>query len=509
MLFCINLLAQKRDSINSDANAFEHMQFINTWAVTDNPASDCFQPFSKIMKADINYEATSGDFYKVKTPAATNAIVFNSEGYKKINHLTFYGHFNYHYINEYDLNYNNTLFVSEDNPFVFADTIRNKDYTTEIYHLNGRVTYQTNNLKNIISIDLNYFSGNKYCEVDPRADINSINAQFKFGYIHAFSASWQIGLNIGFGNISEEISEEIVGNDDYYFFRQKGLGRYESYLEENGTTVLYQGYNTGTGLQIKYSNKNFESLSQIKFDREIETSQEGTTSAIYQTGDYLASSPGIKQIIRLKKNNTNHDISLNVKYNKIKGIWYYQQQTVDYSSGTGTTIYEILNESVAYLKERYNADFKYRFSKINNNILLYSLSIGSRYSTQETHCYPYEDYESINNIYYYLSGYKNFHVYQNALSIKIKSGYQFNISKELSVEETDLTDKITSPEYAYLSSNFVDLNGTIKYAFNTLKNNLLKPYIVISGNYQVNVGNDDYYRGNNRIGFSMGAGLFF
>lgn len=504
LTFSLNLLAQKNDSIN--LNAFEDIQLLNVWTFSDNPASNTYQPYQQILRSDINYNTTSGDFYKVMTPASAHTITFNTEGYKKVKNLNFYGKFKYHYGREYNLNYNNTLFVSPDNPFILADTIKGKDYTSEIYNLNGRVTYQTKNMRNIFSINFNYHSGNKYCETDPRADINSTKAIFNAGYIRSFSENWQIGGNFKFGCFSEEIEEEIIGNNTYYFFRPKGLGQYESYLVDDETTVLYDGYNTGLGIQIKYANKNIEYISEFEIQKEIESSQKGTTSSIYKTGDYTALHPTIKQLIRIKRDNINHDFALLLSYNKIKGKWFYQQQTID---NTGTTVYDVILEAIVYQKKKYKADLNYKFSKIENNRINHYLSLGTKLMWNKTDCYPNSYYEDIDNMNLYITGYKDFKFTQSELSVKIESSYQFNLSKSISVGETDLTNLITLPEYAYLSSNSVNFNGEIKYSIKDIGKNHLYPYVNLSGGYTQVTGSNDYYKGDNRINGNIGIGLFF
>jgi len=509
LVLSVNLLAQQNDSITRSVNAFEDVQLLNTWALTNNPASSNYQPYREIVKAGINYNFTSGDFYRSMAPASSNTIIFSSEGYKKINNLNFYGNFKYLYGHEFDLNYNNTLFVSADNPFIFADTIRNKDYTSEIYNLNGRVTYQTKNLKNIFSIDFDYYSGNKYCERDPRADINSIKALFNGGYIRTLTRNWQIGLNGQFGKFSEEINEEIVGNKNYYFFRLKGLGLFENYLEENETTVLYDGYSAGIGFQIKYSDENIEYLSELKLQKEIESSQEGTTTATYRTGDYIAVHPGMKQLIRLKRNDKNHDFVFDISYNKQKGKWYYQQQTVDYSTGTGTTIYEIINESIIYQKKQLVADLNYRFSKMSENVVNYYLFFGSELMLSETNSYPNPYYEDIDNLSFYLAGYKDLHFDKSELAIKVTSGYHINLSEELNVKETSLSNIITYPDHAYMSSDFVNFDGEIKYSLKNVSKGHFDPYIILSANYKQALENNDFYKDVKRVSGNIGIGMYF
>ncbi len=505
-IFIPNLWAQNIDSI--DNNAFENLPLFNIWFYSNNPATDEYRPYLKVLKTDINYAISSGDFHNVTSPNSSDAIAFNTEGYKKTKSFNFYGKFNYHYKHLYDLNYNNTLFISPDNPFIYIDTIPNKDFTAELYHLNGRVTYHSPNLRNIFSLDFNYTAGNKYCESDPRADVNSSKATLNSGFIHSFPNKWAIGGNINFCYFSEEIEELIVaGNNNYTFFKMRRLEISEFKEVDSETTELYEGYNTAIGLQCKYSDKNKAYLTELKINRNFETSQNGITSSVFKTGDYFSTHAGIKQLLRLKHHDINHDFALNMDYNVMKGKWFYQKEEYDYNGLSSTTVYKVIKEAIVYEKTRFQTNINYKLSKIENNRVNYYASLGSQISIEKTDCYPYPYYEDINNMKIYLVGYKDFQYDKGELSIKLNASYKYNLSKDIYIGNSELDNIITLPEYAYLSSNNIRTNGEIKYRLKSIGQSTIKPYAQLNGSYTQIIGSNDYYSGCHRLFVNLGIGI--
>jgi len=501
------LLAQVKDSTGYDVNAFDHLPILNTWATTSNPAADHYQPYQEVVNTSLNYKISQGDFHAVNAPSSSQAIVFDSEGYKQVNRVNFYGHFQYLYQNDADLNYNNNLFVSSDNPFSFADTIQGKDYVTEVYKLKGRTSYQSQNLKHIWALDFEYSAGNKYCETDPRADINAIKSTFSLGYIHNLSPRWQLGVNALFGNFSEEISEEIVGNENYYFFRMKGLGLYESHLEDYGTTVLYNGYHTGLALQLKNTSDQAEFITELKLTKEVESSQNGITSAIYKTGDFIGLHPSFQQVLRFKQDDINHDFTFSARYDNNKGIWFYQEESLDYSSGTGTTVYEVLNESIIYLKESYEAGLNYRLSQMDEHLIDHYCSIGTKLQINKTKAYPYPYYENINTLSFYGAGFKRIKLKRGALSLDLSANYQKNLSEELYTQASTIAELITYPKHSFWSSDYLKLNSQITYSLMDLGSNHLNPFIALKTHYTQALGTNVYYKGEHRLDMNLSLGI--
>ena len=90
---------------------------------SQNPVSISFNPYSQLNDFNISYNKGEGSFKPVDGAGKSGMTDVNIYGVKKVNRISFEGSLYYGVHQLDDSRWNNTVLLSENNPFIVADSL--------------------------------------------------------------------------------------------------------------------------------------------------------------------------------------------------------------------------------------------------------------------------------------------------------------------------------------------------------------------------------------------------
>lgn len=499
LFYCNQQYAQIKDTLKtviSLQNIYQKKLLLQT----DNPVA--IYDVKEIAKVDVSYNTEEGKYANYNQPKKINSLVFSAEGYTKPKMISFYGKIKYYNIKEEELKWNNTSFITKNNPFVFADSIAS-DYDNEFFFLQGKIASKPKNSHFKWGVSMNYKVGNKVDQNDPRPEIQSQRIAIKPGILYSRN-KWDFGLNLYYEKLKEEINVTVVEyNVNYYYFKFLGFG---VFFKDSGSSFSrsYDGNNYGLSFQTLYkNNESVKSVFEIKYINKYERAEDGSTKIKFLSGDYKNSVLSFynKWVIN-SSNLSSNQILLNASIENVKGIWFDQKQTL---ASDNTLYWKVYNKSIRYKAFFLNSEIAYTFLKSN-----YSIKINMSLNYVKSNFYPNKFFENYYNITPNITYKKIWFLNKNQLHISTNLGYRFNLKKDILIDDNlEFSNSITYPEYYYKTANILYFNNEFKIGLTGMFKNKLLPYLSFKGSMVHSKNKNKFYNNKIRYSGSVRLGVIF
>ncbi|WP_075591627.1 DUF6850 family outer membrane beta-barrel protein [Labilibacter marinus] len=494
--------AQSKDTLKHYTSLNYSIEYADIWLQSNQPAAISYQPFNKLATINAGFLQADNLFKSVFHPTSQTQYNLSSSGYTKLNQLNLWGKAQYKNTKQSEQKWNNTTFISEANPFIHGDSIGG-DYQQDFYLLEARMAYRSASKKYDWGLGLNYTVSDKTNQSDPRPLIKSLRFKLEPGLI-IHQQKWDYGISLKYERLSE--TTETTRNDkseNHALFRFIGMGLHKK--ETLGTgypedIMTYNGYKKGISIQSKYKGLDFENLSIASYEKTYERAAQGSVGQLL-TGDYHNHKYNFTNILLIKKEQLIHNIKLNISHNHIKGIWFYQKEIPQSQSYN----FEIYDKAVRHKRKITQIESSYDFIIEENNLPHLQVESGIKLTFDKTEVFPESYYNQVNNIQF--SSNINKYLYFGGINLKMNlaATYRFNLSKRIYIEDIELKEQITYPEYYYSSADFLQFKIGITTDLLCLAADKYMPYASLYTQQLFVTENSNNHNHN----YSIGIGILF
>lgn len=430
----------------------------NIQAGSNNPSALHFMPITDLADIHVEYRHTGGKFHLIDEGNRLNSWIASFSGMKRIDKVTFAGSLVYDNTSESERSWNNTLFVSDRNPFIIGDSLKSK-FSTETFHLDGSAAYRpSENL--LLGLGAVYNVGSSATQKDPRPEIKGMRFRLTPGVEYSFGAH-TLGLSGDVEWLSEEVQHTVVRTTTkQYVFLFQGLGVFEA-KDAIGYRRKFNG--THWGAQVQYAinptqEAKVSNFIQVAYFGEYEDAVDGSGNSRYKGGRYSGSGFSISERFRLRVSPyTVHNFSLEADMADSKGKWYTQRSQTD---ADGNLIYEVINESDNFTGNFTSATLRYDFNRLNEaGIPLWQARAAAGLNQSVSKNKLYAAKESYTNFTCSAGATKRFPIKKGWLAANIDAAFMMNLEKSLKISEMPETySKImalyTRPAYNAASTGY-------------------------------------------------------
>lgn len=476
-----------------------------------SPVSLRYMPVTDYADIHAGYRHTGGDFHLIDEPGSLNSWTASFTGMKRVDKVTFGGGLVYDNSTLDDRRWNNTLFVSPDNPYIIGDSLKSK-FNTETFRLDGGAAYSPDD-RLTLALRATYNVGSSATQKDPRPEIKGMRFNLTPGVEYRIGRH-TIGASADIEWLSEQVSHTVLRTTTkQYVFLFQGLGVYET-KDAVGYTRKYNG--TRYGIQLQYSLNNtadarLADFLQIGYYNEHEDAEDGGSSVKYKGGRYKGYGFSILERLMLRASGrTIHNFTIHAAMSDIKGRWYTQRSGTD---ADGNLIYEIVNEADNLEGNSMQAGLAYRFDHINSaGLPSFQAEVKACIDNSETRNKIYAAKETYTNALMTASVTKRFQIKKGWLAARLNGGYRTSFDKKLNISgmpETygKIMSVYTRPQFAALTAEYWHAGGGVTYSLPMMFMGYTSALeLSLDGDYMsctekvASVGNDRFHVGA-RVGF--------
>jgi len=485
---------------------FRQIESESSWIQTGNAAGLSQMPELFPSELKLQFEQADGDFHSVFNGQTDRALNFSSQSFRKINKTYLYGSFNYSKSSERGLNFSNTNDPVLNYPYLLADTIGNDTYEREFFKLAGVISSPVNS-KLYWGLSFDYKVGVASQNRDPRPENMVMQTNISPGLLFK-QDHFKFGTNLTYGYYNEDIDVSVLEvGFQHTLFQMHGPGVF-NYHASSSFYRLYQQHRIGGGMQFEWKAGKLSNILHSEYIYSIQTIDDGRKGnlAMWSAVKNDARSDGtnwnLTDVFLVDNGEKTHRIKAELNFASRLGTEFIQRL-----EKTGETDQE---HWITYAKEqkyyslKTNAELNYQLMQKDENNLMNSLfQAGLSYSAFDEKYYLPNQELSYANLMFESSFLKLFALGESNISAEMKLKYRFNLDSEQNLAVTNfMVQKIYSPEFNYLSSDFISPGVSIGYQL---------PLKKALGKYFVKSDFDWYHSTNglNRTIFSVSAGLIF
>ncbi|MDE6335141.1 MAG: hypothetical protein K2L34_01105 [Muribaculaceae bacterium] len=509
LLLTASSIAMAQEDVKVGYDARQYLGNISYGSA--NPVALNYMPLPDIADIHVAYRHEDGDFHLIDQAASSNLWLVNFSGMKRLGKVTFGGSLVYRNATLNDRAWNNTLFVSANNPFIIGDSIKSK-FNPETFHLDGGAAYKVGeNL--LLGLSANYDVGSSATQKDPRPEIKGMRFRLTPGVEYAFGLH-NIGLSGEVEWLSEEVTHTVVRTTTkQYVFLFQGLGVFET-KDALGYRRKYNGTHWGAQIQYTFNNSATAPVSnffQAGYYSEFEDAIDGSSNMKYKGGRYNGTGFSFQDRFMLRvSENTVHNITLNASMSDSKGRWYTQRQSTD---ANGNLTYEVINESDNLESTYMDFGVGYRYDRLSTSgVPTFQVGAKGIFSNTETKNKIYAAKENYSNALFALDALKRFKVKKGWIGASLNAAYRMNLESKINLNEMPPTYSVimqnyTRPAFAALTTDFWQAGLSLSYSL---------PVSVLGYGSLLEIKIDGDYRnrtktvpGENNDRFTLGAQVGF
>lgn len=502
-------VSQAQDYAKAD---YRDRQYLgNVTYGSESPVSLRYMPLTDIADIHVGYRHAGGEFHLVDEPGRLNSWVASFTGMKRVSKVTFAGGLVYENSTLRDRCWNNTLFISPNNPYIIADSLKSK-FGNEVFRLDGAAAYALND-RLTLALRAKYDVGSSATQKDPRPEIKGMRFNLAPGVEYRMGRH-AVGASANVRWLSEQVSHTVLRTTTkQYVFLFQGLGVYET-KDALGYTRKYNGTRYGVQLQYSLNNTADARLSdflQIEYFGEHEDAVDGGSNLKYKGGRYRGSGITVTDRLMLRTSgHMIHNFTLHASMVNTKGRWYTQRSSTD---ADGNLIYDVINEA-DHLEGNYmQAGVAYRLDRINaSGLPVFQAEVTADVDNSETTNKIYAAKESYTNALVAASVTRRFPIKKGWLAPRVNAGCRIALDNKLDISNMPATyDKVmglyTSPQFSVLTADCCQAGAEVTYAF-PLVFMKYRAWLEMSleGGYVGQIHNSDFGNGNRyyagaRVGF--------
>lgn len=449
---------------------YEDCMYLNNVAYGNiNPTFIKDLPIDAFATLEVSYGAGmgtilksgNGAFHQLDKSGKTNDLLVGVYGVRKLSDVSFEGGMTYRNGKEAQRKWNATLYQSDRNPFILADSIFS-DYSTEEFTLDGRFSWEPIELLRF-GVNADYLVGTVSDEQDPRMETKGMRFTINPGIDFKVSKFVKIGATGGIRLFNENVkySTVEVGNSSS-FFVMSGMG---TCMDRGGTS--YQREVKGMGyfgdIQVYWQRPGYGNFVDFGYSSESENAVDGGTSERFLGGKYSNTKMYATERFTFTKGKFVHNFELGASMENIKGIWY-NQKSEPVPGKTGHYEWVVKNEEVKHKENRMSGNFAYRFDVLGRNGQpSWTTGVNADFVNSDIKNYPNMYYQKYMNVKAGAFVKKTFQIKKSILSLSVGGDYKMNLSNSIDMLPIErLRDKYTYPMFDYITANYYDAYAKIE-----------------------------------------------
>ncbi|MDE6009441.1 MAG: hypothetical protein K2G90_09565 [Muribaculaceae bacterium] len=406
-------------------------QFLgNVAAESSNPVAVHYMPISDLADLHLGYRYENGDLHLIDGANISSAWEASFSGMKRVGKVTFNGFLVYNNSSLRERRWNNTLFVSDRNPFIIADSLKST-FNPETFHLHGGAAYKPS--KNLLlGLAATYLVGSSATQKDPRPEIKGMRFRLTPGVEYTFGQH-AVGISGEVEWLSEEVTHTVVKTTTkQYLLLFQGLGVFET-KDAVGYRRKYNGTHWGVQAQYVFNNSGDARISNFLeggFFSEFEDATDGKNAQRYKGGRYSATGFRASERFCLRPSErTAHNFTLSGSMASSKGKWYTQRTSTDEN---GNIIYETINASDNLEATDMTAQLGYRFDRLTSSGLpLFQGEATLGFENSETKNKVYGAKESYSNALLNLDATRRFPLKKGVIAVGLNAGCRIKLQSSL------------------------------------------------------------------------------
>ncbi len=444
----------------SDANTL-----YNPVANISSPLKLLYNSVTDYSVASATYAHTEGEFKPIEQGNKLDAFNIGIEGLTSFDGFFLEGALVYKNTKEFDQQWSTALYTTPTNPFILASSAMGNRITEE-FDMYAGAAYQFEKLA--LGMRLEYETGSLFSHSDPRTE----NYAMRFRATPAVSYSLSDGFTLGASAKAEiynsQASHTIVNNFvNYNYYLMMGSGLY--YLRSSGDVSGYPREYTGGSYQaalqfiLGEQSSRVKNSTEISFEKTTESSQDGSSSLIFQSGEYFATTIAVSNRTTFASgSNMISNLDLNFSLISDEGYWSDQKKVVDTEHGNLTT-YEVQMRYKLNSADIMSAGLAYQLALLKGGAPSYLFELSAQY--YDRYSYQNDGSEYIEDYSNYTVGFdakKYLRFGQLSLDISLCGAIKQMMGEPLySGASNDITQSYTYPRFAYLFSDIVQYGATI------------------------------------------------
>lgn len=453
-LFSVVSFAQQK----AELPLFSEINYLgNTGWRSLNPTTLSDNPVGNMTRIDVAYSLGRGDFHDVDRSSKTGTLDASVTGYHRFDKVDCFGSLSYRNGRHNARRWNSTMYISERNPFILADSIRS-DFNVEEFDLRGGVSYSP--IRQLsIGLNLRYLTGSSANQTDPRPKTDAMHFVISPGIAYRIAGRFMLGLSADVDLLRESITHSVINpQESYTYFMFRGMGdAYTSFTTNKASSLPrdYRGQTYKGAFQFGASSadgavSNFLELFYLSGG---EDARDGGSAFTFRGGDYSRSGYGFSERFSVRGSRLVHNITLAAAYERGDGTWYDQKENRD-PGNNNAIYYEVLNESLLNRTTDYDISLGYRMDYMENDKPALSWFLNGRLLSSETLHYEGDGYmQKYTKAEASLGAIKHINMRKCLLSVSIAGEYALPLSSSMTAMPK-LMDEYTAPSFEYRTASY-------------------------------------------------------
>ena len=445
-----------------------------------NPTRLAYNRLQTTGEAVVSYDLTRGDFHNVGAAGNVNDINVQLGGLRHFDRVDLSGYLRYINTSYKNQEWNSTLFLNPDNPFVLADSVAS-DGNAETFTMGAALSYRFSpKIKGGLGAGL--IVGSMSDQTDPRPKTNTSRFNITAGADAMLSQAWTLGLAARIELLSSNLSYTVVNPlVNHRYFLMKGMGDYyrRSSSDDSGYQRDYKGTTLSGELTatFKPSGFPFQNVVMLSASAGDENATDGGSVYTFKGGDYHFNRFSIKDRLMLSHaERVLHNIIIGAEMGNGNADWYDQKKLTDTEHGN-ISYYEVLSKTRIQKQTDMAITAEYRFDRITEGQCnFYASLLAALANTTIKH---YNDNglqkQQWTNLALDLTVGKRFNLGMGILSARLTAGYvmprrdrQFATGTNFTGTD-DITGVYVTRQFEYASAKRLRFGGSADYNFPVAK----------------------------------------
>ena len=418
-----------------------------------SPVSLWYSFPDELFEASVKGNFVRGDFHNVDESSRTDCLGVSVSGQKRFKSVICSGGISYDNRKEFSRRWNSTSMISDDNPFVLADSV-SSDFSSDRFHVGGRVAVRPLEWM-LVGLGADYTTESYANQTDPRPHNRSMRFVVTPGIDFLISRSVSAGIFAGADILSEAVSHTVVDTrENYTYFRFNGIGDYSPITTIMSMTYPrdYKGVEYKGGVHFVWdSHSSFSNSLQVIYGNNSEKARDGGVAFTFLGGDYKRTSWQVSERFRYFAKGWSHNIGIDFLYKEVKGIWYEQTPFLD-SDKNNQLSFKIQESSLKNKENACDLSLSYRLDRLAGDTPDFSFTAFGTLRHSSTLHYELDGYYREYTLAGFgISASRHFHFGKNMISACLDAGYAMPLSSSQSVKEK-LAVIYTNPQFEYMTA---------------------------------------------------------
>lgn len=511
----VNAQAQEKvEKAEKNFYTMERIKADNPWSESTNFAGLIFNKAQDFSVVESHFDYEEGNFRNVSDPSARNLINLQTESFRHLNKVYFYGKLGFNYSNRRKMGWAGVL-EPYDSPIWIADSTPGSQ-RLENYSLDGGVGYELGR-HFAIGARVVYDVSDNAKRKDARNHNRYMNMRVYPGVLY-HGSFLRGGVNFIYGKKTEKVSIGIMGSGGVHkIYDFNGLWFYTyTYMQDGSMVRDFKNEILGGSVQLEFYGKKWRFFNQLEYTRreqEVYRSELGDErGGEMKERNYNYTGTLIRQGDRY-----NHYLHLSGAFNSQLGYENIQQKEVvdgdqvwvEYGKKNRTTV-EAVRADVHYSLFRNRTAYNSSWNAV----------IGGRgFSLERAYrIFPLKYKQEIRSVEGYLSFNKNFLFKKGMFDCRVDgayakgSGTMLEQEKEAGTGEPDVsqymqqTDLLLA-EYEYFTADRFNVGLDARYTWFLNRDKGFSLYADANVSYRKAVSG--MYKGKERTAFQVLVGFAF